>query len=627
MDKRRAPRPILIERIYLEKNPMTPCSLPAPLMRVAWAVSLKAVLKAGLIAGLMTVLIAGALPIPEVEGAQPLPVLARVGPWPAVSQLVGYRGKLWFANSVKGVNHNSADLYTYDPGTGGLRYERHLFSQDAGDPVVAGGLLYWPLEDSRFSLGWGQFMVTNGQGWELGTIPTAQIFHTHALARQGQRLVAATSAWRGGLQVSSDRGISWRAVYDHPTQRGRVSRIVTLATLSNSAGDTVIGYIKERRDGKDLRRLLRLREYAVIEVPGWPQQRSIAAMAAHQGSLYAAVILPEGIAIWRTDGNSSEAMTPPRRYWRVQGMASGPEGLWVVTGAGAVSGAEALPGADATGQVWFSADGVSWKQRYSLAGGEPRHIAIHGGRPYVGGEGADGRGILWGPARPVSLEAVPLEAVSSGAMASEAVSSEAVARVVTALPSRGKPAGAVDRAVDWEKASRKLERAIREAGKGDARGRKLRDLVYRYALSGPPRELISGLLARTNGQGTVSLFHGKVNVAQVTYVRWILLWGMGISGQGAVPLELITLPWRAPQNYPEKYFESPPAAMWAAAMVKQDGRETIAALIERLGRVNEPMWLKGDAVGALTVLTGQRFAYDFAAWRNWWRESEPEWRR
>jgi hypothetical protein len=71
---------------------------------------------------------------PEARADQAmLPVLARVGPWPVVSTLVGFRGGLWFCNSVKGRNHNSADVYRYDLRTGAVRYARHLFSQDCGD--------------------------------------------------------------------------------------------------------------------------------------------------------------------------------------------------------------------------------------------------------------------------------------------------------------------------------------------------------------------------------------------------------------------------------------------------------------------------------------------------------------
>ena len=83
-----------------------------------------------------------------VAAAEELPVRARIGPWPTLSKPVAFDGRLWVVNSVLGVNHNSADLYSFDPATGTTRYERHLFSQDTGDPLVAKGLLYWPC--SRF---------------------------------------------------------------------------------------------------------------------------------------------------------------------------------------------------------------------------------------------------------------------------------------------------------------------------------------------------------------------------------------------------------------------------------------------------------------------------------------------
>ncbi len=108
------------------------------------------------------VLLAG-LAAGTARAETPLPLLAEVGPWPEVSRLIGFRGRLWLANSVKGVNHNSADLYSLDPASGELRYERHLFSQDAGRPLVHAGLLYWPSEDSRFSIGWGDLLITNSR--------------------------------------------------------------------------------------------------------------------------------------------------------------------------------------------------------------------------------------------------------------------------------------------------------------------------------------------------------------------------------------------------------------------------------------------------------------------------------
>ena len=68
---------------------------------------------------------------------EPLVPLAQPGPWSAVDAIVGYGPRVWFANSEVFRNHNAADIYSYDPATGALRYERALFSQGAGRPVVA----------------------------------------------------------------------------------------------------------------------------------------------------------------------------------------------------------------------------------------------------------------------------------------------------------------------------------------------------------------------------------------------------------------------------------------------------------------------------------------------------------
>ncbi len=47
---------------------------------------------------------------PAVAHASELVPLARPGPWSGISGLIGYGARLWFVNSVKFVDHNSADL-------------------------------------------------------------------------------------------------------------------------------------------------------------------------------------------------------------------------------------------------------------------------------------------------------------------------------------------------------------------------------------------------------------------------------------------------------------------------------------------------------------------------------------
>ena len=511
-----------------------------------------------------------------------LGIIARVGPWPHLSAVAGYGGRLWFVNSVKFRNHNSADVYSYDPATGQVRYQRHLFSQDAGRPLVAGGLLYWPFEDARASLGWGHYMVTDGRRWRLGTLPTARIFHTHAMAEAGGRLVAATSAWRAGLQASDDNGGTWRQLYDHPTPKGRVSRIVELAAL----GRRVFGYVVGRReDGRPERRLLVLHGDAVAEVPGWPKDRPVLALAAWRGWVYGLVDAEGGTAVWRTDGDRVEPVAPPRRAWNAIHLAAGAGGLWAVS-------AEARGGA-----VWHSSDGGDWRRRYRLAGGQPREAIVYGGAVYAVGSGDDGRGILWGPPSPAPAEPAP----------------------APAWPPSPEPAP-----VDWDAAGADLDRALFEADAYESHGKRLREFVYVLARSGAPHGFFGGRLIGTLPEHTVSLIGGRVQVPASRLARWILLWGMSVGGDGGVPPSLVGEAWSAPANPSEKYFDAPPAAMWAAALAGKPDRPVIAALIARLRAPGDPLWLKGDAVGALTALTGQRLAYDFDAWYAWWTRTQSE---
>ncbi len=103
--------------------------------------------------------------------------------------------------------------------------------------------------------------------------------------------------------------------------------------------------------------------------------------------------------------------------------------------------------------------------------------------------------------------------------------------------------------------------------------------------------------------------------------RWYLLWGVALGGHGRVPPALLSDPFDPPANRAEKYFEPAPAAAWAAAQLGQSDEDTLAALIARLEADGDPRWLRGDVIGALSVLSGRRFGYDDAAWRAWWAAS------
>ncbi len=510
-----------------------------------------------------------------------LPELARIGPWPVASRLIGYGGRLWLANSVKGVNHNSADIYSYDPRTGALRYEHRLYSQDAGHPLVSGGLLYWPFEDSRFSLGWGHFMVTDGRRWRLGTIPSARAFHIHAMTVHDGALLAATSAWRAGLQTSSDGGLTWSRRYDHPTPDAKVSRITELAALP--AG--VVGALRDPAG----RRLVWFDGAQVIDLPGWPLGRPVRGLAVRNGWLYGLVEQAGGAQLWRSDGRASQAIGVSRPAWRPRGLAADGRGLW------------AVEASDSGGLLWFSSDGRDWRVLRRLEGGAPHEVTLYAGEAYVAGAGDDGRGILWGPAWPARVEPAP----EAGAATSP------LDRMLAG------PTGDQD----WPAIGAELDRALADPAGYRGSNRGPRDLVYRAALLRPPEDFFAARLSRPVPDLDLSLIGGAARASAAQIARHVLLWGMAVAGRGRVPVELLATPWTAPPNRAEKYFETAQAAIWAVAEIGQADRATIAALIDRLDRPGDPPWLAGDLFGALTALTGQSFGYDSAAWRAWWAEA------
>ena len=512
---------------------------------------------------------------------EPLSILARVGPWPVASRLVTFDGGLWLANSIKGVNHNSADLYRYDPKTGDLDYQVQLFSQDAGRPLVHDGRLYWPLEDSRFSLGWGEVAVTDGQRWQTRTIPTAQIFHAHAIAPWQDGLIAATSAWRAGFQFSRDAGRLWQEIYDHPTPEGRVSRITTLLPL----GEAVVG----RLVAPDQSGLLIFDKAGARPLPGWPNDRPMGDMTVQGDWLFGLVRMPEGRrALWRSDGRISEPLALPEGAGRAQALAADSTGLWLAT----------LE--EDGGSIWRLEEAQHWRHVFSLTGGRPWEIIATPLGPFAAGAGNDGQGILWGPAAdPAGVTLGPR------------------AKTFGFLVTFGH--------VDWTAEGEALDVILDDPETYRSYRGGLRERLLRLAQAGPPEGFFTARLGLEEPGNALSLIGGAVEIRAWKLRRWLLLWAMARSGTGPVPLALLDLPWTAAPNRAEKYFETVAAAVQAVAATGQSDRATLEALVRRLGRADDPSWFKGDIIGALAALTGQDFAYDIAAWQAWWAEAQNTW--
>lgn len=510
------------------------------------------------------------------QSPRQMEIVARVGPWPVISQIIGYRGRIWFANSVKGRNHNSADIYSLDATTRDVRYERHLFSQDAGDPVVHNGLLYWPYEDTRASLGWGGIDVTNGDDWRYLVVPTAQMFHVHTLAEWQGGLLAVTSAWRAGLHLSDDGGLSWSELYDHDTAPGKVSRMGTVVV----AGDQAVAHL---RGAGGVVRLVRWSGGAPINVSGWPQRQPFYGLTEHKGDAYLVKAGDQGSTIWVVKGESARPLTPPDGNWQVWDLASDGDRLWAVTRT------------DEGGVLWSSTAGENWRREALFEGGDATNVAAVNGAIYVGGAGDDGRGILW------------------------ALMPERSETIMQALrPALPQPKPAALR-VDFTALAARLDKVLGDVKNFLNHGRgALRKLVYDIARSDPPDDLLASRLGSDFPAQEVPLMGGSKSVLVKRLGEWILLWGMGLSAKGRVPLHYLDQEWDLPAHRSEKYFHPVLMALWTLVQTGDNDPAVIEALVARLDRKSDPRWLQGDVIGTLSALTSERFGYDTDAWRTWW---------
>ncbi len=505
--------------------------------------------------------------------------LASLGPWSGVSGLIGYGGRVWFVNSVKFVDHNSADIYSYDPASGVTRFERHLFSQDAGQPTVASGLLYWPFEDARFSTGHGEYMVTNGSEWQWRILAQGEVFHVHAMIAHRGALLAATGAWRGGLQRSHDGGINWEVVYDHPTPPQSVSRIASLAVLA----ETLYAGLTDYRPARG--KLLKWSGRTLMPVDSWPAGTMVASLTSYRTWLYGVNTTNDGSAVWRTDGKKSQRINDLDGY-RIRGLAAGLDSLWAVSAS------------EGSGLLWRSADGLKWSRVQEFRDSEPLEVLIYASEVYVGTIGPNGRGTLWGPRPPAAVEPRP----SSPRLTSSAkpLTVERFNRAVNDL----------DRVLANEAAYLQRERLF--------------SVLLPLGLSGMD-QAAEALIQRLQGPFptfSTKLYGGQLTVTAAQLAHWNLLWAIALNGHGRVAPELLKQPWNEKPSRSAKYLHPASAAAWAVAQLGQVDDETLAALIAGLDRSDYPLWLKGDFVGALTVLTGQRFGYDLDRWRLWWKERE-----
>lgn len=503
----------------------------------------------------------------QEAGKLQLDVIAQVGPWPVASRLIGYRGKLWFANSVKGRNHNSADIWSFNPNTSEVRYERHLYSQDAGHPLVYRGLLYWPFEDALQSAGNGIVEVTDGKTWRPLTISNPPIYHTSQLVEWGDGLLAITGTRNAGMQLSKDAGRSWQEFYIHPTPSTHVSRLKEMIVF---AGETYAAL----NDVK-VKRLVRWTGSGFQTVNGWPLNRYFNGLTVHDDGLFGIVGRGREREIWRFDGRRSIRVGFKGPF---VDLTSDGDQIWIVAN---------------DGRLWSSPDGNIWMRHGDLKDGRPVSIQAVAGGIYVAGAGDDERGIVWGNRNHI----IPLD--------------DKPPQPITQLP-------AAKTAMDWDNIGKRIDvlLADRSTYAGSQTG-ELRELLDLAANNDAPAGFFAERLQVEIPDVAIRAFGGSLELQSEYVARSIILAGMEKSGRAEVPVELLSDPWTSKPNSYEKYFEIELSALRAVAASGQNDDKTVAALLARLDFTDDPAWLKSQLIGTLTAISGQHYGYDLAAWKKW----------
>ena len=373
-----------------------------------------------------------------------------------------------------------------------------------------------------------------------------------------------------------------------PTPPRRVSRLTELASL----GEQLYGGFTALQSQEI--QLLRWDADTFTPVAAWPSGKRVIELTAYDNWLYGVNHnLDNSFTLWRTDGQQAEPVVALAGY-RIRALAADDTDLWAIS-------------ADPAGAfLWHSTNGTDWTAAYQFEGVQPKDVAVFRGQVYVGGRNDRNQGVLLGPKSPVQASPRESSLPQQSAPLPPGPPSVAAQTLTPAIQQLASVLSATDtyRSGDTQDqlAQRLLPLALSQTTvAGDALSQQLQD---------------------ASPQVAATLFGNNVEVPALDVVRWYLLWAMGLNGRGRVPVDLLTQPWTTPNNKAAKYWQTVPAAAWAIAQIGQSDPDTLAALIERLTTFDDPRWVTGDIVGALSALTGQTFGYDVQAWQDWWRSPD-----
>jgi len=511
--------------------------------------------------------------------AQQLERVAVFEQWPGVSQFIGYRNRIWFVNSQPYEDTNVADIYSYSIDTGSVRYERSLFSQDVGDPVVHNGLLYWPFEDPRRSSGSGEYAVTDGTVWQWHTMQSGSVMHVHAMSVCDGELVATTGAWTGQLHRLSSSPASnlehniedkkWELQYDYPAASESFSRLVSVSELNDSC---IVGASARR---KNEAKLFVIDGDNRIAIDGWPRSDRVDTLIRHQKKLFAFSDLGSERQLISYDGSKVEVVSLPSTHLP-RALHSDGNNLWLAThNRGGGDGADAGGGGDKPGSLWKLDKGQVAIGTYSASGGTLWLYREKAPQPFV-------------------------EHESSTTLATNSKEPELDSALVASL---------VNELLD----------IIKDPESTANRARMLRRKLGRHSQLKTPEfgAALTRVLATPIDGPPITMFTGRT-IAREDLIRWYLITTLAINGHGRIDPALIRSTGELVVPQSAKLFNPSIAAIVAVGWLEQSDRETLASLMARLNSETDPEWVKADVIGALTALTDQRFGYELAQWNAWW---------
>ena len=529
-------------------------------------------------------ILAGLVAVACANGqAQQVERVAEFEQWPGVSQMISYRDRIWLVNSEPFTDTNSADVYSYSIDDDSLRYERSLFTQDVGAPVIYNGLLHWPFEDPRRSAGSGEYAVTDGVHWQWRTMQSGSVMHVHAMNVCDGDLVAATGSWTGQLHRLGDNN-EWQVEYDYPAAENRFSRIVSVAQLGD---DCLLGAAAK---GKDEAKLLSLQGDEPEPAGGWPSSERVDYLTRHQQALYAFSDAKGARQLIRYDGEQSRVILLPDNH-RPRAMHSDGDNLWLV--------AHNRNDNDKTGSLWQYTDNHEFKlvQYFEEV---PISLASLNGAIAIGTYAKSGAALL------LYKQVASVSAKSSSELSQDPL-----------LPVEAESAELDSELVD--SLYKDLLDIISDPENTASYARILRRNLGRHPELKTPEfgaALMRVLSVPIEGEPT-TMFTGQ-SISRQDLIHWFLITTLAINGHGRIePVWINSGPdLIVPDS--KKVFDPSIASIVASGWLQQDDKPLLKELFIRLNNTSDPLWVKSDIIGALTAITEQRFGYDVSAWNLWW---------